>query len=140
MTGTLQVYVPRRSGPRSVLAVFLGVLAVFVFSLGTDQIMHMLGVYPPWGEPMRETGDNLLALSYRIVYGVVGGYVTAHFAPRKPMGHAILLGVVGTILSLFGAIGAMSMDLGPVWYPLALVLTALPCAWLGGLVHRRSKG
>lgn len=22
------------------------------------------------------------------------------------------------------------------WYPIALVLTALPCAWLGGAVYR----
>jgi hypothetical protein len=138
MTGTLQAPLRPRSIPGSALAVFLGVLAVFVLSLGSDQIMHMLGVFPPWGEPMRETGDNLLALSYRIIYGIVGGYVAASFAPRKPLGHAVVLGLVGTVLSLLGALGAMSMDMGPMWYPVALVVTALPCAWLGGVLQGRS--
>ncbi len=27
--------------------------------------------------------------------------------------------------------------LGPAWYPIALVLTAVPCAWAGGDIHRR---
>ena len=31
---------------RSVAAVLLGFVAVFVLSLGTDQILHMLQVYP----------------------------------------------------------------------------------------------
>ncbi len=28
-------------------------------------------------------------------------------------------------------------EFGPHWYPLALVATALPCAWAGGLLHRK---
>lgn len=28
------------------------------------------------------------------------------------------------------------VDVGPAWYPIALVLTAVPCAWLGGALHR----
>ena len=138
MTASTPADLPPRSVPRSILAVFLGLLAVLVLSLGTDQLLHMAGVYPPWGEPMRETGDNLLALAYRLVYGIIGGYVTARFAPRNPMRHAIVLGVVGTVLSILGAAGAMQADLGPIWFPLALVVTALPCAWLGGRLAPRS--
>ena len=138
MTASTPADLPPRSVPRSILAVFLGLLAVLVLSLGTDQLLHMAGVYPPWGEPMRETGDNLLALAYRLVYGIIGGYVTARFAPRNPMRHAIVLGVVGTVLSILGAAGAMQADLGPIWFPLALVATALPCAWLGGRLAQRS--
>ena len=138
MTASTPADLPPRSVPRSILAVFLGLLAVLVLSLGTDQLLHMAGVYPPWGEPMRETGDNLLALAYRLVYGIIGGYVTARFAPRNPMRHAIVLGVVGTVLSILGAAGAMQADLGPIWFPLALVVTALPCAWLGGRLAQRS--
>jgi hypothetical protein len=32
------------------------------------------------------------------------------------------------------------MGLGPRWFPIALVVSALPCAWLGGLLHRRRHG
>ena len=118
-------------------AVFLGFLAVVVLSLGTDQLLHVLQVYPPWGEPMREAGLNLLALSYRIIYGIAGGYITARFAPRNPLRHAMIGGMIGFVLSGAGLLATLPMDLGPAWYPIALWLTALPCAWLGGMLHRR---
>ena len=31
-------------------------------SLGTDQALHVLRVYPPWGQPMHPPWLNLLAL------------------------------------------------------------------------------
>jgi hypothetical protein len=114
----------------------LGFLAVVVLSLATDQLLHMLKVYPPWGEPMHEPGLNLLALAYRIVYAVIGSYIAARLAPHSPMRHALALGLMGFVLSLAGAIATIPMDLGPAWYPIALVLTALPCAWLGGVLYR----
>jgi hypothetical protein len=121
---------------RSSAAVLLGLFSVFALSLGTDQVLHLLEVYPPWGQPMYETSLNLLALSYRIVYGIVGGYISARFAPRNPMRHALVLGVVGLVLSTAGAIIAITtMDLGPAWYPIVLALTAVPCAWLGGALQ-----
>ena len=121
---------------RSSAAVLLGLFSVFGLSLGTDQVLHVLEVYPPWGQPMYETSLNLLALSYRIVYGIVGGYIVARFAPRNPMRHALALGVVGLVLSAAGAITAITtMDLGPAWYPIVLALTAVPCAWLGGALQ-----
>lgn len=126
---------PRRLG-RSIAAVLLGFLAVVVLSLATDQLLHMLKVYPPWGEPMHEPGLNLLALAYRIVYAVIGSYIAARLAPHSPMRHALALGLMGFVLSLAGAIATIPMDLGPAWYPIALVLTALPCAWLGGVLYR----
>ena len=131
---------PPRSLPRSTGAVLAGLLAVFVLSLGTDQVLHSFAVYPPWGQPMREPGLNLLALSYRIAYGVLGSHLAARLAPRAPMGHALILGAIGLVLSAAGAIAAIRVDLGPAWYPIALALTALPCAWLGGALHARREG
>ena len=123
---------------RSVGAVFLGFITVVVLSLGTDQILHVLKVYPPWGQPMHEPGLNLLALAYRTVFAILGSYIAARFAPRNPMRHAMALGVVGLVLSAAGAIATITKyDLGPAWYPIALVITALPCAWIGGALNRR---
>ena len=130
---------PRRIG-RSILAVLAGLVFIFVLSLGIDQIFHVLGVYPPWGQAMNDTGDNVLALSYRIVINIAGCYLTARLAPRSPMRHAMILGVIGLVLSTFGAIGAIAMKMGPAWYPILLALSALPCAWLGGqLAVRRDS-
>lgn len=129
---------PPRNPARSTGAVLLGLVTVFVLSLGTDHVLHVLAVYPPWGEPMYGTGLNLLALSYRIVYGVIGSYVAARLAPRNPMRHALILGGIGFGLSTLGAVAAITMaDVGPAWYPIALVLTALPCAWAAGALRRR---
>ena len=121
---------------RSAAALLAGFVAVFVLSLATDQVMHMLGIYPPWGQPMREPGLNLLALIYRCVYAVIGSYIAARLAPRAPMGHALALGAIGLVISLAAAITVIPMDLGPAWFPIALAVTTLPCAWLGGVLYR----
>ena len=126
---------PRRLG-HSLAAVLVGFLLIVVLSIVTDQVFHALDVYPPWGQPMREPALNLLALSYRIVYGVLGSYVAAKLAPRAPMRHALVLGYVGLVISAVGGYVANREDLSPIWFPIALVLTAVPCAWLGGALHR----
>jgi hypothetical protein len=124
---------------RSIGAVILGFVAVFVLSLGTDQLLHILKVYPPWGEPMYEPRLNLLALSYRIVYSIVGGYITARLAPRNPIRHAVILGIVGFLVGLVGVIVTLPMNFGPAWYPIAIAVTAVPCTWLGGILYQKSQ-
>ena len=123
--------------PRRVLrrigAVLAGMLAVIILSIATDMVLHATGVFPPWGEPMADA-LFLLATAYRIVYGVAGGYIAARLAPDRPMQHALVYGVVGLVLSIAGAVATWNAGpaFGPRWYPLALVATAMPCAWAGG--------
>lgn len=50
------------------------------------------------------------------------------------MRHALALGVIGLALSAAGA--ATMWDMSPSWFLIALLLIALPCAWLGGVLHR----
>src|SRR5262245_38898610 len=121
---------------RSTFAVLAGFFVVALLSLATDQVLHSLEVYPPWGEPMREPGLNLLALSYRILFTIFGGYLTATLAPDSPMRHVVVLGVLGTVVATAGALAAITMaDLGPSWYPIALALTGFPCVWVGGAIR-----
>jgi len=129
---------PRRLW-RSTGAVAAGFVAVFVLSLGTDQVLHVLQVYPPWGQPMYDPGLNLLALSYRLVYGVLGSYITARLAPHSPMRHVWIGAIIGFVLSSVGVIAAIQMKLGPAWYPIALALSVFPTAWLGGTLHQRRR-
>jgi hypothetical protein len=122
---------------RSASAIFAGFITVVVLSLATDQLLHVLNVYPPWGEPMWEPSLNLLALSYRTVYTIFAGYLTARLAPHAPMRHVAVVGILGLIGGTAGAITAIAMaDLGPNWYPIALAVTAFPSVWIGGLMHR----
>jgi hypothetical protein len=83
-------------------------------------------------------GLNLLALSYRIVITIFGGYVAARLAPGNPMRHALILGIVGTVAAILGAVVAIPMNLGPSWYPILLAVTGLPCTLLGGWVFTRT--
>ena len=117
---------------KSIGAVFAGFLAVVVLSVGTDFVLESLGIFPPQSEPAAYTpGMLLVALIYRCVYTVAGGYVTAWLAPDRPMRHAIILGFVGIVAGTIGAV--VAWNLSPHhWYPIALVITALPCTWLGG--------
>jgi dipeptide/tripeptide permease len=118
---------------RSVAAILAGVLTVIVLSLGTDVVLHATGIYPPWFQPM---ADPLwvLALAYRVVYGVVGGYVAARFAPKQPMKHALIVGFIGLALTILGVAMHWNKgpEYGPNWFVIALILIAIPCAWIGG--------
>lgn len=127
---------PRRLG-RSVGAVVAGLLAGAGLSIGADAVFHGLGVFPPLGQVM-SGALFLLATAYRTVFNVFGCYLAARLAPRRPMEHALALGVLGTLVSLAGALATWNKgpEFGPRWYPLALVILALPSAWLGGALHR----
>lgn len=123
---------------RSVGAVVAGLLLVIIITTATDALLHATGIFPPWGQPMSDS-LFLLAFAYRIVYGILGGYITARLAPDKPVKHAVILGAIGFVLSLAGAAATWNRgpEFGPKWYPLALIVIAIPTAWLGGKLVRK---
>ena len=136
---TLAVASPSRRIGRSVLAVIAGFVTVVVLSTATDAVLHVLNVYPPNGEPMYDPALNALALSYRCVITVLGGYVCARLAPSRPLRHAFILGVIGLAAGTLGVVATWNMGLGPHWYPIALAVTGLPLTWLGGYLYRGPK-
>ena len=121
---------PQRGILRSVGAVLAGLLFIIIITTATDALLHATGIFPPWGQPM---SDSLfvLALAYRIVYGIAGGYLTARLAPDKPVKHAVVLGIIGFVLSLGGTVATWNLgpEFGPKWYPLLLMVIAIPTAW-----------
>jgi len=123
---------PRRLG-RSLLALLAGMLVGIVLSIGTDVVLHVIGLFPPLGEPVSNP-PLVLATVYRSVYGVIASYVAARLAPSQPMTHALVLGMLGFVVSIVGAVVTWNKGpaFGPHWYPVALVVLAIPTAWLGG--------
>ena len=119
----------RRIG-RSILAVLAGIVVGIVFSTGTDLGLHAIGLAPSVKE---HWPDHLLVLAtlYRSICGILGSYVIARLAPNRPMGHSLVAGTLGLVLSSLGAAAAWSTTVGQHWYPVALALTALPTAWMG---------
>lgn len=119
---------------KSIGAVLAGLAAILVLSNGTDTVLEATGVFPPAAE-QRDSGFTtwwmvLLALTYRVVYMVVGGYATAALAPHKPLRHATALGMIGVVLGILGAVAAWGI--APTWFSTLLVLLGLPSVWLGG--------
>jgi hypothetical protein len=121
---------------RSIVAVVAGIATAIVLELAADMVLHVMHVFPPWGLPVTD-GPLALATAYRFVFGIVGSYVAARLAPNRPMLHAMIVGVLEFVGAIAAAIGTWNRaaEFGPHWYPVALIVIALPCAWLGGRIR-----
>ena len=117
---------------RSIGAIATGFLVTVVLSYATDFLMTKAGLLV---EPFSNNPAwvVLLIILYRNIYNVAGCYIAARLAPKDPMKHAWILGGIGFALSLLGTI--VMWNLGTQWYPITLVVLALPCAWLGGKLN-----
>ena len=135
-----ETHTPRRI-LRSIGALFAGFVVVVVLSLGTDLALHAAGVFPAWGQPMSDA-LFLLATVYRTLYAIARELRHGAARAPQPMQHALVGGVVGLVLSTVGAVTTWDRgpEFGPHWYPLALVATAMPCAWAGGRLHAMREG
>jgi hypothetical protein len=127
---------------KSIGAVVAGFVTVAVLSILTDKILEGVGIFPPPDQGFYITWMILLATFYRTVYTIIGGYVTAMLAPQKPMMHVMILAILGLISSIVALVTTWNMDLGPHWYPIALLVLSVPSVWLGGKLQqgRMSQG
>jgi hypothetical protein len=123
---------------KSIGAVCAGIIVGAVLSLFTDMILKNLEIIPRdnlWvGTPV-----ILFVLFYRTIYNILGSYIVARLAPRRPMLHALIVGAIGTIVSIIGALATATMNLGPAWYAWTLAALSLPSAWLGGKIYLLRK-
>ena len=119
---------------RSILAIVVGVLFIIIVTTLVDFAFHAAGVYPPIDQPISD-GLAVLATIYRVIISIAGAWITARLAPQKPMKHAIILGIVGVALGLVGVVATWNLELGPRWYPIALVVLAIPQCWVGGRLY-----
>lgn len=116
---------------RSSAAILAGLLTIGVLSHASDALLQATGAFPPSGTPMSEP-NFAVAFTYRCLFSVFGCYLAARLAAHAPTLHAFLLGGIGFVLSAVGAIVCWDRgpEFGPHWYPLLLVASAFPAAWL----------
>jgi hypothetical protein len=119
---------------KTIWAVLAGVLVIIIVSTLVDILLHAAGVFPPMKQPLTDA-QAALATAYRIVISIGGAWLTARLAPNNPMRHAMILGFVGVVLGLAGLLATWNLGLGPKWYPIALVVFAIPQCWLGGRIY-----
>lgn len=58
------------------------------------------------------------------------------------MRHVVVLGAVGVIVAAVGAVATWNAEpaFGTKWYPLLLIVTALLCVWIGGILRATPRG
>jgi hypothetical protein len=116
-----------RSGAKAVVA---GLLTVVIVTTIIDVVMHAAGIFAAWGTPLSDR-DAAIALFYRILVGISGGYVTASLAPQKPLKYGLILGGIGFAVGALGALALGDRAPGPAWYLIGVAVLAIPQTWLG---------
>ena len=125
---------------RSIGAVVAGFVAVFVLSILTDGALVVTHVFPDPAHPeLFSDGQYAVITVYTALYSVAGAWLTARLAPSRPIVHALVLGVLGALASTLGAIANWDKAAGHEWYPIALIVIAIPACWLGGRLQQCRK-
>jgi hypothetical protein len=121
---------------KSIWAVFAGFAVATALALGADYLV--MAAAPQYADPQARVGNaGLLAamLAYTALFGAAGAWVTAWLAPRRPMMHAVILGVIALLLALTAT--TVFWATAPAWYHVLSVLLVLPAAWAGGWLFAR---
>jgi hypothetical protein len=121
---------------KSAGAVLAGLATVIALSTAVDAVMHITGVFPPFDQRMEDARLYLLALAYRGVITVLGGWRTARLAPFAAMQHVLVLAAIGLALGGLGVAASLATDLGPVWYAVAVAVSGPICTLLGGHLNK----
>jgi len=125
---------------KSIGAVLAGLIFIFVTHSAVDYILESLGIFTARSERFDTSWMVITATIYRTLLSIAGCYLTGILAPSRPMLHALILGLIGLALSTAAAVVLIPMNLGPAWYPIALAVLSVPCAWVGGMfAERRTK-
>lgn len=120
-------------------SVIAGFFLIGLLGFIADTVLQQLGILPIPTEHKFETGHAVLALSYHLLFAVLGGFITTRLAPDHPMAHAIILGILGIAISTLGLIAIIMQNLAPAWYGCALIFFSIPVTWAGGKLATLSR-
>ena len=117
---------------KSIWAIVAGFIVVVFLSTATDFVLEKTNLMKKPFD-LNPSWFIILVILYRCLFGVIGSYITARLAPKRPMRLAMIGGLVGFIISIVGVI--VMWNTPPRWYGISIILTALPCAWLGAKIY-----
>jgi hypothetical protein len=122
---------------KSIGAVLAGLIFIFATHSGVDLILESLGIFTPATQRFETPWMLVTAMIYRTVLSIAGCFVTGILAPSRPLRHALVLGFIGLALCTAAAVVLIPADISPAWYPVALAVVTVPCAWIGGMLAER---
>jgi len=114
---------------RSILAVIVGYL---IFAVAAFAFFQISGQPPHQAAPIP---IMLGSIAFGMGFALLGGYVAARLAQRRPLAHGFAVAAVlalGAGISLLSTIGH-----GAVWSQVAALVLMAPCAALGGWLRSR---
>lgn len=118
---------------KTIFAIIAGFLTVVILSTVTDFVLEKLGILPSPKDGLFITWMLVLALAYRSIYTVVGGYVTAWLAPERPIHVVKILAFIGLLAGIVGIV--FGWNLSQHWYPIAIAITGPIFTILGGFIR-----
>lgn len=118
---------------RLILSILAGIFIGALLSTGVDYVFHVLEMYPPYGEPMLDSGLLLLAFAYRAVFTVLAAYLTAVLAKDRAKKAVWILGIINSLAWLGGSVAMW--EYAAAWYNIAGIVTGIPLCLLGGKLY-----
>jgi hypothetical protein len=134
--GSVELAVPTRPVTlmiallRSVVAVLIGYI---VFAVSAYAVFRLSGHA---AHAVASVPFMLVSIASGVVFAIVGGYIAAWLAGRRPLAHAVAMAVllaVGATVSLASTLGH-----GAIWSQVAALTLMAPGAVLGGWIRARS--
>jgi membrane glycosyltransferase len=119
---------------RSILAIVVGFLFIGALAGGTGAILSSAGILPAGGL-MTDPALVLLEAAYVAVFAIAGCWLAAWLAPNRPMRHALILGFLGLVFNVIGAVATWGQR--PAWAIALNLALVMPYAWLGGRLREQ---
>ena len=116
---------------KSIGVLILGFVVSAIPAILTDFLLESIGVLPDPDEGLFGTGNIILVLFYRAIYTIFAGFIVAKLSPGKPVMHAMILGVIGTALTLIAVANPEFSEQSELWFGYTLAAITIPCLWLG---------
>lgn len=123
---------------RSIVAVIAGSVTWMLTALGTDAVL--MSLFPHWykdGGRVESVPVLLFAISYSLLFSILGGYVTALVAGRSEIKHALILGLLQLLMGIMATI--KFWDTAPAWYHIVFLSLLIPANLLGGQIRLVQK-
>jgi hypothetical protein len=99
---------------KSIGVILLAFVVIALLSMLTDFLLESIGVLPNPQKGLFETWAILLVLFYRGVYTILAGFIVGKLSPVKPLLHAVILGIVGTIITILATSSPSFADKAPL--------------------------